>query len=119
MTVEADLRTQGKKVQQNFALASRMMNENELQMATDELQFARTELLRYKENLDQFDGAKIGLTGLIFRHPYHVPEEFKQIVVAMEAKYHQLDKKLAKITEKQNNLENRAQAREKKSGKEN
>lgn len=84
MTTESDLRGMSQTLQQTFAMTRRMIKENELQMASEELEFACHSLDKYVERIKKLDGAKIGLAGKIFRHPYRVPEEFMKVAIAMD-----------------------------------
>ncbi|MCL2114511.1 MAG: hypothetical protein FWH31_11305 [Streptococcaceae bacterium] len=117
MTIEKEFREEGLALQREFAILERMINENEIEMATEELSFAKMMLTSYIEKIKTADGEKIGVIGKIFRHPYHVPEEFMKIVIAMVAKEKQLSKQLNKKQEKQHNQANREAARNRRAGK--
>lgn len=115
MTIETELRREAAALRKDFAIAERMLKENELDLAKEEIDFAKEELSNYIQKIEEIDGKKIGFSGLILRHTYHAPEEFMETAILLDATQKKLEKNLAKKLEKRRNTEDRANAKEKKS----
>ena len=109
MTIESDLRAQGQNLQHEFALVRRMIKEGELEMATEELAYAKKTLAAYITRLKELDGAKVGLAGRIFRHPYHLDEEFMKVALAMDEDSKVVSQLLESTKKKAANQQLRAQ----------
>ena len=114
MTIEQDLRAMSASLRNEFALVKRMAKEGRMDLATEELEFAKDMLDKYIAKLDKLHGAKVGIAGFIFRHTYQVPEEFLKLAIALDGEAKRLDQQFNKKNQQAENQTNRQNAKIKK-----
>ncbi|MDR0298408.1 MAG: hypothetical protein LBI11_07150 [Streptococcaceae bacterium] len=96
MKIDMELRAMSQTLSQEFALVRRMANEGEVALAREEFNFAKEMLVRFIDKVRATDGQKLGVAGKVFRHPYYVPDDYKQLIIALGKESKKIEHLLAK-----------------------
>lgn len=111
MKVENDLRTMSSFLQVQLKDIKTLIESNKIDQAKENLKFVQGGLNNFANELEKVEGGFYGIIGFLFRRPYKVPDDLKNIRenIFIEAKT--LQKELDKQSEKENNNKNRLSAR--------
>ena len=111
MKVENDLRTMSSFLQVQLKDIKTLVESNKIDQAKENLKFVQGGLNNFANELEKVEGGFYGIIGFLFRRPYKVPDDLKNIRENLFIEAKTLQKELDKQSEKENNNKNRLSAR--------
>ncbi|MDU4517392.1 MAG: threonylcarbamoyl-AMP synthase, partial [Lactococcus lactis] len=111
MKVENDLRTMSSFLQVQLKDVKTLIESNKIDQAKETLNFVQGGLNNFANELEKVEGGFYGIIGFLFRRPYKVPDDLKDIRENLFIEANKLQKDLDKQSEKENNSKNRMTAR--------
>ena len=111
MKVENDLRTMSSFLQVQLKDVKTLVESNKIGQAKETLNFVQGGLNNFANELEKVEGGFYGIIGFLFRRPYKVPDDLKDIRENLFIEANKLQKDLDKQSEKENNSKNRMTAR--------
>ena len=111
MKVENDLRTMSSFLQVQLKDIKTLVESNKIDQAKENLKFVQGGLNNFANELEKVEGGFYGIIGFLFRLPYKVPDDLKNIRENLFIEAKTLQKELDKQSEKENNNKNRLSAR--------
>ncbi|TRW75073.1 threonylcarbamoyl-AMP synthase [Lactococcus lactis] len=111
MKVENDLRTMSSFLQVQLKYIKTLVESNKIDQAKENLKFVQGGLNNFANELEKVEGGFYGIIGFLFRRPYKVPDDLKNIRENLFIEAKTLQKELDKQSEKENNNKNRLSAR--------